>query len=270
MAKYDLTDCSIVIPVQIDSSHRLEHLHFLFSFFDAHFVNHQLIVVEHGIESKVQPPKNAVFQFVRSDEEFSTALISNVGASLVTTPFFCKYDVDAVVEPKAIFDAFVLLKNKPKVSLVMPYNGVSFNIKNPLRQAILRSVHLEKLPVISRGEAHLLSSEEISLKSRNSKGLIHHFRTSVFKAFGGYNEEFVGWGYEDNEILARFAKLKIPVKRLKNYTAFHLDHPRAATTLRSQVQMTQNYQRALSIQEMSPQEIMQYIQTWNRFSASVT
>lgn len=265
MTQYDLADCSIVIPVQIDSKQRLEHLQFLFSFFQTHFVNHQLIIVEQGTESKVQPPKSAVFEFVFQDEDFSIAQISNIGASLVRTAFFCKYDVDAVVEPKAIFDAFELLKNDLSVSFAIPYNGVSFNIKNPLRRVILRSYHLRQLPVISRNEAHARSSEEISLKSAHSKGLIHHFRTSVFKALGGYNEEFIGWGFEDNEILARFALLGHQFHLLKDYTAFHLDHPRAPMTFRSQALTAQNYQRFLAIQKMPQEEILQYIQTWSRF-----
>jgi len=79
---------------------------------------------------------------------------------------------------------------------------------------------------------------------------------------GGYNEEFVGWGYEDDEIQVRFDKLNHAKQNLENYSAFHLDHPRKPG---DPIQDYKNYNRSLAIREMPPGTIIEYIKTWNRF-----
>ncbi len=262
MKKYDLSDCSIVIPVHIDSTERLEHVNFLYSYFNRYFINHQLIVIEQGIEPKTQFPLHVKREFLKSNETFSTAEVSNIGASVVKTPFFCKCDADALIHPKAIFDAFERLKNRASTSFVLPYNGVSFTIQNPLRKEIIQSFDFDRFPFVKKGKGDDLC-KGMDIKNDSSTGLIHHFRTAVFKALGGYNEEFIGWGYEDDEIAARFSKLGHPKENLEEYNAFHLDHPRKPG---DPIQAFKNYYRLLVVQRMPTEEILEYIQTWNRFT----
>ena len=262
MEKFDLSNCSIVIPVSIDSKERLEHIQFLYKYFDQHFLNHELIVVEQGDIPKVPKQKNVRMEFVEKGGSFSSAAISNIGASLVSNPFFCKYDVDAFIHPKAIFDAFEMLKTKSEKSFILPYNGISLNIKNPLRYQLMQLPNFQSLPFIEKDELDGWAGENMDVKNDNSKGLIHLFRTKVFKEFGGYNEEFFGWGYEDDEILARFEKLTKPATFLDSYNAFHFDHPR---TPGDPLQAFKNQYRSLVVKNMDIQDISEYIKTWSRF-----
>lgn len=261
--KFNLSDCSIVVPIHVDFKERLDHLSFLYSYFDRYFFNHQLIVVELGLAPKAPQHPSVQVEFVKSDRVFSTGEISNIGAEFVVNPFFCKYDVDALVHPKALFDAFEKMKNHPDTSMVLPYNGISFTIQNPLREEIIKSCDFEALPFVKKDQVDAWTGKNMYVKNDQSIGLIHHFRTSVFKALGGYNEEFVGWGYEDNEVATRFEKLQHPLQFLENYNAFHLDHPRAPG---DPVQAFKNQYRSLVVKNMDAEGILEYIKTWNRFS----
>ena len=258
LEKYNLSDCSIVIPVHIDSVERLEHIHFLYNYFNQNFINHQLIIIEHGKEPQIHLYSHRI-EFVKNGNEFSPSEISNRGAALVKTPFFCKYDADALIHPKALFDAFEILKNQPTQSLVLPYNGVSFTIENELRQKVLRATNFNSLPFVSLDQAEIVSFQDMVLKSQHSSGLIHHFRTSVFKELGGYDEEFIGWGYEDTEIINRFNSLGHPRVMLENYNAFHLEHPRIAG---DEAQIFRNYCRKQTLSAMSPEELRNSIKPW--------
>ncbi len=257
--KFDLTDCSIVIPVHIDCPERLEHLQFLTSYFECYFGGYQLIIIEQGTVQKVFHPN---VRFIESKRTFSTSEVSNMGAEFVNTSFFCKCDVDAVICPKAIFDAFETLKST-EISMMIPYNGVSFTIQNPKRQEFMKAFDFDALPFVEKKEACRWSGVGMYVKNGDSKGLIHHFKTSVFKQFGGYNEEFVGWGYEDDEIVHRFERLEKPAQYLEGYNAYHLDHPRVPG---DPVQAFKNQYRSLAIKKMDPCDILDYIKTWSRFS----
>lgn len=261
---YRLSDCTIVIPVHIDCAERLEHIHFLYRFLKQNFTHHHLIIVEQGKEPQIHLPSNSQIQieFVKNEGIFSPSEISNIGASLVKTQFFCKYDADALIQPQAIFDAFEMLKNNPNQSLVLPYNGVSFTLTNELREKILKKDDFSYILSIKMEQLELDNVQNMYLKCQHSSGLIHHFRTSVFKEIGGYNEGFIGWGYEDTEIINRFNTLGHPKVMLENYNAFHLEHPRKEG---DQAQIFRNYCRKQIFSAMSPEELRNAIKSWNRF-----
>lgn len=264
MEKFDLTDCSIFISLHIDNAERLEHANYIHAYFDRYFCNHQLIVVEQGTEQPkfhLPPSSRAEYQFIKSDEEFSCPKMNNIGASLAKNPYICKCDADVVIHPKAIFDAFERVKRDPSTAFILPYNGVSFDIQNPLRKEVMRSFDFDRLPFVRKDEVRNFSTENIRLKNDDSNGLIQIFKASVFWELGGYNEELVGWGYDDDEVVARFEKLNHPKKHLEGYNAFHLEHPR---TFGCPVQAFKNRYRSLAVKNMPPEEIWDYIKTWKR------
>lgn len=261
--KFDLSDCSIVIPFSIDCEERVEHLQFLYDYLDRHFFNHQLIVVEQGDESKVPQSSNVQVRLLKSDSLFSSGSFTNRGVELVKTPFFCRFDVDAFVHPKAIFDALQIMKTQADVSMILPYNGVSFTIQNPLRKEIMQSCDFAKLPFVRRGELAQWNEKSMYVKNGEATGLIYFFRTSVFKQFGGFNEELMGWGFDDEELVARFRQLKNPPKYLDHYNAFHLDHPRIPG---NPMYTFRNQFLSHVIGAMDEEDLRAYIKTWNRFS----
>ncbi|MBX7067032.1 MAG: glycosyltransferase family 2 protein [Parachlamydiales bacterium] len=261
--KFDLSECSIVIPFAIDCKERLEHLHFLLSYFDRYFLNHELIVVEQGDESIVPKHPNVRVKLIKKDSIFSSGSVSNRGVEFVKRPFFCRFDVDAFVHPKAIFDALEEFKRNPDLSMILPYNGVSFTIQNPLREEIMQSCNFEKLPFVKKEDLSRWEEKSMYVKNGEATGLIYFFRTSVFKKFGGFNEELMGWGFEDEELVARFRRLKNPPKYLENYNAFHLDHPRIPG---DPIQAFKNQYRAHAVDTMDEEDLQEYIRSWNRFS----
>ncbi|TXH10799.1 MAG: glycosyltransferase [Hyphomicrobiaceae bacterium] len=53
--------------------------------------------------------------------------------------------------------------------------------------------------------------------------------TPVVKFIGGFDEEFVGWGGEDEDIANRLYRLGIPFCALPECVVYHLDHPPRTT-----------------------------------------
>ncbi len=262
--QFDLSDCSIVIPVCVDSMERCEHLQFLCVYFKKYFINCRLILAEVG-KTRLIPllTDREIETHFTEREKFSLTDISNWGASLVKTPFFCKCDADTLIHPKAIFDAFELLKNSPDQSFVRPFNGILFDVTNPLRKNILQTVDLSPLPFFTKEQIETpFTIPNMRLRVKNAYGLIHVFRTSTFKELGGYNEEFIEWGAEDNEIVNRFQTLGHPRVHLENYNAFHFDHPRKPVEA---AQVFKNRLKMRELKDATEEELRRDIQRWSRF-----
>lgn len=274
--QYDLSDCSIVIPVEVDCPERLEHIHFQYAFFKRYFVRHHLIIIEQGKEPQVHlpPAPNVQIEFVlKGREAFCTSLLCNQGIALVKTPYFCKCDADAAIHPKAIYEAFELLKNQPGQAFVLPFNGIFLSLFDPLRKEVLQTGDVSSLPFITRAQGAKIAKAPRGSKAYsplphatfrylNMPGLIHHFRTKIFQELGGYNEEFIGWGCEDHEIIDRFRILGHPKTHLPNYNVFHFEHPRKEPDPHL---LLQNHRIWQSIRRSSPEEIRESIQNWSRF-----
>lgn len=269
MDKLDLINCAIIIPVSIDSEERQDHLRFLLRYFPLFFSNYKMIVVEYGKNSKIHGNDKVGFEhiFIEGDDFFSTSKMSNIGVSQIQTPYFIKFDVDAFIHPQALFIALETLKKDPDQAFIFPYNGVSFNILEPLRQELLTNCDLSQLPYIEAEQANTLNTPHLILKNSHSTGLIHLFRTTIFKSLGGYNEEFKGWGYEDDEIVQRFSICGHPPKWLAGFNAFHFNHPRNILdneNLHKQ-QVIKNHLLSNFISTLNSEEIKDYIKIWSRF-----
>lgn len=261
--KYELSDCSIVIPFCMDCKERLEHLQFLYTYFADHFINYKLIVVEQGDEPKAPASPNVFVKLIKADSPFSSGSISNKGVEEVATPFFCRFDVDAFVDPRALFEAVQIAKSRPEVSMILPYNGVSFTIQDPLRKEFIQSCDFKRLPFVRKEHLSDWKGKDMYVKNGEAVGLIYFFRTDVFKKYGGFNEEFVGWGFEDEEIAARFRQLKNPAQYLENYNAFHFDHPRIPG---DPSKAFRNQFLSHIVAGMEEEDLIAYIKSWNRFS----
>jgi len=263
--QYDLSDCSIVVPVEVDSIERREHVHFLYAYFKKYFIHHRLIIIEEGKEPQIHllPSPEVQIEFIPKQEgSLNISALSNQGIELVKTPFFCKCDADSLIHPKAIFDAFERLKQHPDQSFVCPFNGITWDILDPLRKQILQTLDFSSLPFLTHAELQMAPLPNIHLHNAHTAGLIHHFRTSVFKDLGGYNEEFIGWGYEDSEIVHRFQTLGHPRVLQEHFNGFHFAHPRKEL---DGVQVFKNLCRMQELKDASSDELQCAIQRWSRF-----
>lgn len=266
MDSFDLSQCSIVIPCELDFYDRLEHLKFLLRYLTTYFKNHEVILVLYGdeIPSEYKPPAEIKIQHVKKEGPFSVTKISNYGAAFVTNPYFFKFDVDVLIHPRAIFETLEKLKSNPKLSFLQPYNGVAYHVLNPLRSEWLKSeTHdFSKLPLVKPEDAFHATFPRMELKNNNSKGLVHLFRTPLFKQMGGYNEEFISWGYNEGEIIARFKTLGHPMERNDHFSCFHFRHRkiRGDPVLRQK-----NLELLGRVQQMPPEQLKTYIKTWSRF-----
>lgn len=222
-------DLSIVIPFRHDRAERLENLTAVLRHLTATLAGAEIIVIENGPARADDQPLPALpgLRHIRQITEapFHRTRLLNQGIEhLATRRFAASYDTDALIYPAAWAQALTLLRQG--APLVFPYGGRFCDARGSLRAQLLARPDLalpgadqaQAAPSKGRGDLICLHS--------NSVGGVVLFDRATYSACGGYHEGFVGWGFEDAEIVERFARLGHTARRVADLALIHLSHPR--------------------------------------------
>ena len=234
---WDLSDCTFIIPLRIESRDRMRNTITTLIYLLRNFKTN-VIVKEVDKESifkeSVQPALEAALKdfqleglthiFEQSDEyTFHRTKIINDMLWMVDTPYVANYDIDILLPKTSYAYSVNLLKNgfdkdgehiTPRC--VYPYGRGQY-------QAQITA---------SDEEVSQFMNEEFNFevfktwRAYDAKfGFVQFFHTETYKKFGGENEGFVAYGYEDDERHYRFNELTKVVRM--NERVFHLEHSRS-------------------------------------------
>ena len=151
-----------------------------------------------------------------NDEEFSRSQARNNAFSLATTDILLVADADTVPERDAILRGIELLDQQ--VPWVVPYDTY-FNLGVEKTQEILK--HGPHLDIEFKNEdcEHIVMS---------TAGMLL-MRRSAWETVGGYDERFIGWGYEDNSFQLALDVLVGRHVRVHEGRGIHMWHPAPET-----------------------------------------
>lgn len=187
----------------------------------------EIIVVEQDKYSKISELNLRVKHiFLKTDKPFNKSWAFNVATSYVTTPIVIFGDSDLIMHPQGFINAVQALDH---YDVVNPYNSV---IDLSPEEAMMDINSILQINRIGRGEA----ADDIQ-KVPLCGGIIM-FKKEKLMEIGGWNEDFIGWGAEDD-----FESLK--VKSFLNHITlpnkcYHLYHDKAKIDMKL-------YQRNLQI-----------------------
>ncbi|TWA76362.1 tetratricopeptide repeat protein [Azospirillum brasilense] len=220
--RLDLRDVTILVPFRADSEDRKRNLRWIVSFLLKHTDTTVLIGEDKAGPSDVADalgPELAArcrhLHLTGNDTPFThKAHLLNRMVEAAETPIVALHDTDIVVDPVQ----YALARDAVRggAAMAFPYNGLFFWILG-------REVHRF---------GHTLSAAPLNavcprfpLMHRDSPGGGAFFERAALLAAGGYNERFVSWGYEDDEIVVRLRRLGLRVERVPG-PLYHLEHAR--------------------------------------------
>ncbi len=86
------------------------------------------------------------------------------------------------------------------------------------------------------------------------------FERDTFLKSGGYNKNFISWGYEDNELVSRFLKLGYEIKRVGgDYCLYHMSHVRSIDSSPNHDKANHNRMEYLKVDSMDEKRLREYI-----------
>lgn len=163
---------------------------------------------------------------VTGEQYFNKARAQNIGASYGKGRilFFC--DCDIIVNPDEIAELAATVDEASGHFATIA--GVTESVRNSRQAGHVLSFGYELRIRIANGrELHIVDFEEDAEDgTRQAPGLLM-VKQEDFLEVGGYNGRLHGWGWEDQDIIARLT-LAGGLKRTQRFRAIHLSHDDAA------------------------------------------
>lgn len=228
--KFDLSDVTFMIPCRIESPDRRRNLRILVAYLRKHLRTNILICEDNhqrqdapGVmaELGLSPSDYGYIHLTGNDSPYThKAKQINLMAEAATTPIVVVQDTDVIVEPSQYVFAQHAARNG--AMLACPFNGLFFDISADYIPSIERTLTV--------GQVDLFDPRNEMLY-KNSYGGAVFFSREVFTRLGGFNENFISWGWEDFEIYRRLEKLDERVERMWG-PLLHLSHARATNSVK--------------------------------------
>lgn len=176
---------SYIINHRGKTGFRLENLIFLVNYLN-NFKNIEIIIVEQDSESvlsNLKFPNNCKHIFIKNSGLFNRSWGFNVGYKYSTNEYLAFGDNDVVITKDA-YDKSIILLQQNKV--VNPYSSI---VDTTTQEANL-----------IRQTNSLLSIKREGRRGINFCGGLVFFTKQMFEQIGGWDEDFRGWGGEDNAL----------------------------------------------------------------------
>lgn len=262
---------TFVTHIRCDSSDRVNNLQTTLNYYSKNLPDSRFIVLEDDKEhnpllDRVKWPRNTSVYFYKNDGIYHRTKALNVGISKVTTPICISLDTDCIVSISALNHIAAELYDNSNIGIAWPYTYVidtPVHAHNVFKESKYDySVLQNAVPALIHRESTFNDFRVWTDIERPSVGGIVMFRTDVIKQVRGYNDKFIAWGYEDNELHYRITTLGYEEYRTDNSRdfCFHLRH---SNTIRDNSPFyVQNHREVTHVTSLNKEQIHDYIQSW--------
>ena len=230
MTTIDLSDVTVIISVKTDSPARRANIERLHSFYTTVGAETDILVVAQPPLPDLGPRPGLKVHEISDDGLHWKTRNMNIGAAFSARPYLLMSDADTVPCPKALVEALKLVVNG--AGFVSLYNGIVVNLPPPTA-APDWSRFFDALPHYDRqdvapGQAakHPEFPPLYGNAAHMAIGGCFLCARQAFVSTGGWNPNFVSYGFEDQELHHRVQKLGYDFPALQDFNLYHFDHPR--------------------------------------------
>lgn len=252
--KFDLRDVTFLVPCRIESADRRRNLRILVSYLRK-YLHTNILICEDNPERQdvpgimadlgLSPDEYGYVHLTGNDSPYThKAKQINLMAEAATTPILVVQDTDVLVEPTQY--VFAQHAVRGGAALACPFNGLFFDIAADFIPAVEQHLTVGQIDLFDPRNEMLY---------KNSYGGSVFFSRDVFGRLGGFNENFISWGWEDFEIYRRLEILGERVERMWG-PLLHLSHARATNSVKQNPWYDHNTAEYDRIVAMSREEIL--------------
>jgi len=263
----DFSNVTFIYHYRKDCDERLENLKISLGYYKEHFKDVEVILVEDDKALTIDKEKELMSMidkvfFLKNSGVYARPASYNVAAKLSTRPIIMTMDTDVILKPEYLEKAIKLLDNE-KIGMIIPYNGIVINTDQTIKDKFKENANYDiLLDYVPKQFDILYKEEHTQIQHNRSVGGITIFKKDRYNDFGGYNPNFLGWGFEDNELVCRIKKMGYEIGRINNKDAWiwHLTHP---GTIKNNHPFYDNNQKINNaVTRMNKEELRLYIDSW--------
>jgi predicted glycosyltransferase involved in capsule biosynthesis len=265
-----MNDITFIVHLRKDTEERVKNASITLTYYKSILPTAKFIVVE---DDKVQNFKfledeSTTYLHFYNEGQHNKCKGYNLGLAHSTTDIVCFLDIDCIVSKQNIEKTVDTLNISD--SICIGYNGVAiyFNyyIKNSITDYSESLYDFLESYVDKSNLYNNYTNDYYHVANMKAVGGMLVGYTNTFKKIGGFNPNFKGWGYEDNEIVVRAKKLNIPIFAINTSKPFlfHLPHidQSKRNTESDHASYQLNQQEFIRINNLSQIELEDYIKTW--------
>lgn len=228
MSLTQLPELSIIIHYRKDCEDREFNLRTLLRYISTTFkVCDTYVVVDERVHSEEKIPlwakEYANIIFVQNDDEFRKSFCFNRAAEVAKGGVFCFWDVDALIEAKYIEEAYSKILEQKTYDHVYPFSGVFVDVKKNFFSEFIDTFDFVKLNEQLTSKDIGFYNGNVQVASNISPGGCTMISKEAFFKMGGFDENFIGWGFEDTDFRERSKKIN-RVGYLDSNALWHLSH----------------------------------------------
>jgi len=190
----------------------------------------------------------------------------NLGLKHADTEIVCFLDIDCITSKENIYKAIDTVKSSK--GLCIGYNGVCVYFSYKAKKLIntVDGNLYDTLDQLVDKDSLVLNhtTENYHIANTRAVGGVLYGYKETFNQIGGFNSNFKGWGYEDNEIILRSNRLEVPVFYINTGKPllFHLPHKDLETNEKDHGNYRSNEQEYLRVASLNKQQMLEYIKKW--------
>jgi len=266
---YDLHNLTFCFHVRIDTSERLRNIKIVTDYYRKYCSNFQFIFFEDTQQpvllNTIQLQNNDKYIHMYNSGEWVKARGFNTGAKLSDNDIIIFHDTDIILHPEQIIQGRDRLTTSINTGLIYPYDGLFIYTKMPVKNKFEESLNYTDLSKHLPDTRNVYyQNDNVWIVHNNSVGGCVMSRKDNFFKYGGYNPNFKGWGYEDDEIAKRVHILGYDVERINDRPMWHLPHEGEGASAKDNHDHYEKNRILCGWVETQPKNILEdYIKTWD-------
>ena len=267
-------NASFIIFYQYDHDDRKRNLDILIKYISKNFSEVEIVVIQQlrNLEDAKNIPKSLnqknVTHSVMGDmtEHFNKLQGYNLGVKLAKYNNLIFNDVDIIFNPKAILDSINQIEEDHD-KIIQPYDGYVYGLRlssiDSFEESLDFNLLLDFIGDYDKFQIRT-ENEHVRLKNIGSTGGGLICKRNTLKKVFGFNPNFKGWGFEDNETKIRFNKLGFPFINLdRKNPMVHIEHRGAKRSSAELPHFYDNKSEQDKITQMTHSQLIEYCSKWN-------
>tara|TARA_R110001583_G_scaffold61176_2_gene181116 strand:+ start:1048 stop:2619 length:1572 start_codon:yes stop_codon:yes gene_type:complete len=261
---------SFIVHFRKDTDERMKNFDLVYPYYKKIYPNSEFVFVEDDSEERIKHLVNEEdkYIFYKNDGVYNKCISYNLGFKHATNNIVCFLDIDCIVSLDSIVKSLKLI-NKHNY-LCMGYNGTAIYLEHSLKNQIKGVDGLYDFIDSFIDKTNLTTGYRNNLYAvGNTKAVGGCLLGSkeTFEKINCFNPNFIGWGYEDNEIISRAGALGVQVAGMSgnNPLLFHLPHEKEMVGIidkDNHEYYEHNTKEVQKVEDMTKEELTEYIKSW--------
>jgi predicted glycosyltransferase involved in capsule biosynthesis len=258
---------SFIIHLRKDTDERTKNINIVIPYFKSLIPDCEFIFIEDDREPHFEYlQEDNIYYYFKNEGTYNKCKSYNLGLKKSTREIVCFLDIDCIISKESLNKVIEQIQKTD--GIYIGYNGTCIYFNYLIKNKIIQSDNLYEFLdsfVDKKNIYTMYKNERYTVANTAAVGGCLLGSRKIFNSINGFNPNFIGWGYEDNEIISRARILKVPVYAIntpKPYL-FHLPHEIAEGRDKSNHEFyNNNHKEVTKIESMNIDELKQYIKTW--------